>query len=848
MVTIFHISDLHIVTSARWNNLRDCVLQEARAIEGEKLLVVTGDFHNFWEGDYAKAEAFLKELITALGVEPDKDVFVVPGNHDVGSPAAMKPFFKDDSWEYRQESETEWLKNHNSADKNYKRHVAARLEAYTPYCDFVRRLGVYPNDAGLTPAGVHVRTWRGRLNLLHLNTTLVYDKRETPERLDILTATSRAIWSGMDESLPALALGHNSYYDLDAQQQTALKYPFREHRVCAYLCGDTHAEETDANRQHIRLDYGYTAEVDTIPNMVCVKGAADENDKFSDFGLYLHEWDEQAGYASLRLLRWTPEQGFKREDSGGYTVPHRSPDDRQRELERLREELKKKDGAPPPETPREERARGLWSAGKSDEALALLDSPNEKLNEQVQQAISEKLLAIDILKSKQPSPEVFRQIRACYEECVKLAKAHEVSVYVVYDYASFLDDQNDYTPAIDAARWLLDYYERKNEPEEQRAKLQNLMGILFYKSNSFPEAEEQYREALGKYSRLAEGKPTAYEPDIAETCNNLGSLLKDTNRMVEAEEQYCKALEIRRRLAKANPAAYELGVANTSNNLGELYRVCNQMDKAEPLLWKALEIRSRLAERNPTKYEPHVFDVCINLGNLFYTTNRMEKAEEFYCMSLEITLRLAEINPAAYEPYVAMICNNLGNLLRDTNQMDKAESFFQKALALYRKLAEVNSSAYEPCIARICNNLGELYRVWNREKEAETFFLEALSIRRRLAKENPSAYELYIGMICNNLGELYRAWNRENEAETYYHEALTIHRHLAEENHSAYDPNVATTCFNLGLLLLQDAKRKTEAKPLFEEAARLWDKYPHFAERAEHAHLMIILCDLGIVL
>ncbi len=215
MVTIFHISDLHIIRSAYWNNIRECILKEAEEIEGERLLVVTGDYHNFWEGDYAQAESFLRELIEKLNIEASQDVFVVPGNHDVGSSAGMKRFFDpDDDWEYHQENEVNWLQHHKSDEKNYTRHVTERLKVFKPYCEFVKQLGIYPDDVGLLPANVHVRCWRGKLNFLHLNTALIADgKTKTGQKLDILSATSREIWMDKDVSLPTLTLGHNRFCD-----------------------------------------------------------------------------------------------------------------------------------------------------------------------------------------------------------------------------------------------------------------------------------------------------------------------------------------------------------------------------------------------------------------------------------------------------------------------------------------------------------------------------------------------------------------------------------------------------------------------------------------------------------
>lgn len=314
MISILHLSDLHIVQSGQWNNLRSCILKEARSVRSksrkEKLLVLTGDFRNFWDSDYSKAEAFLAELFTAMDIDPATGVFVVPGNHDVGNDTLMEQCFPgDEDCMMRKEASILWLKSHENSEKGYKSFLRCRMESYRPFCQFLKNLGI-PNPDGA--AAPHVRPWpatgKPKLNLFHLNTTLVADgKQKDHQRVDLLAATDEHLWEGVDSTLPALALGHNSFFDLDKAHQTGLEAVFRRHNVCAYLCGDTHKEELDRNRQIIRLTSGYSDGV-TIPNIVGVKGAADVSDSYSDFGLYWHEWDEEAGVVKLRLLSWKPRE------------------------------------------------------------------------------------------------------------------------------------------------------------------------------------------------------------------------------------------------------------------------------------------------------------------------------------------------------------------------------------------------------------------------------------------------------------------------------------------------------------------------------------------------------------
>lgn len=310
MVSILHISDLHIIEGAEWNNMRAALLEEAGERthdlpDGEKLLVITGDFHNFSDSGYQKAAEFLQELFRAMAVNPAQDVFVVPGNHDVANSDAMNAFFgPGKEWKMRQKAAVSAIK---SGDKDY---MEWRLESFAPYCEFVRKIGIYPADSKTLPAEAHVRNWRGKLNILHLNTALAADGTAKDNQLaDADTATADGTWKPYFENeIPSLAIGHNSFFDLEKQnQQTELEALFYRKNVSAYLCGDQHRTETDRDKQMIRLKSGHKTTPE-IPNVVCMKGAPDQSDHYSEFGFYWHEWDEETDEVKLDARSWKRDE------------------------------------------------------------------------------------------------------------------------------------------------------------------------------------------------------------------------------------------------------------------------------------------------------------------------------------------------------------------------------------------------------------------------------------------------------------------------------------------------------------------------------------------------------------
>lgn len=310
MIHILHISDLHFVKNAAAYNTEEILLREAaRKVKdiplGKKLLIVTGDFHNFWDQDYEKAEDFLQKLVSKMGLDIRQDVFVIPGNHDVGNDTILKPFLepKDRFWKKHQKSCLTMLKN---GDKD---NIEERLQVFSSYSSFVRKLGIYTTSSSDDyPARSHIRCWRGKLNILHLNTALIADGTSKTEQMtDADMAASPETWKYyFDPTVPSLAIGHNAYFDLQKGQRKDLAAVFNLRNVSAYLCGDMHRTEKDPEHQMIRLQSGHRRGIE-IPNLVAPRSIADEKDDYSDVGFCWHYWDEETDNVTVEFRKWTRE-------------------------------------------------------------------------------------------------------------------------------------------------------------------------------------------------------------------------------------------------------------------------------------------------------------------------------------------------------------------------------------------------------------------------------------------------------------------------------------------------------------------------------------------------------------
>ena len=314
----------------------------------------------------------------------------------------------------------------------------------------------------------------------------------------------------------------------------------------------------------------------------------------------------------------------------------------------------------------------------------------EVAKNEIQGYVEEELLLIKTEKAQGLTKERVERILAGYQKVADLVEKHDLEKEALYDYASFLKNQNHHAYAISIAEKLRWYYADPSATVEKQAKadLNNLLGILYSDTQRYGEAEEAYGKALEIRTLLAARNPDAYEPDLATSYYNLGNLYSDIQRYGEAEEAYGKALEIRSRLTARNPEVYEPNLATSYNNLGNLYSNTQRYEEAERAYGKALEIRSRLAARNPDAYEPDLAMSYNNLGILYRRTQRYGEAEDAYSKALEIRTRLAERNPDAYESDLADTLWNLAALYEAQAHEEKLLEILRTAQPLYEKLAK----------------------------------------------------------------------------------------------------------------------------------------------------------------
>ncbi len=465
-------------------------------------------------------------------------------------------------------------------------------------------------------------------------------------------------------------------------------------------------------------------------------------------------------------------------------------------------------------SPRQAEAYRLLEMGDVDGACEIL--PLDELLEDIRRNrrfaqnatapletnVEELATRITALNMKGLNNDTVAEIRRIYEEIYDtFCDTRNIGWSKLHDYASFLEDQNDYTRAIKVAEKLNWYYsDPDNKVDEyDLGSLYNLLGMLYDLQNQFEEAEKYFLAAIGIRERLAKKNADAYEQDLAMSYNNAGVFYAKQNQPEKTEKYYLATIAIGERLVKKNADAYEPNLAAVYNNAGAFYYGQNKPDKAEKYILAAIEIQERLAKKNADAYEPDLADSYNNAGVFYKDQGQPDKAEKYYLDAMEICERLAKKNADAYEPDLARSYNNVGTFYAIHGQPEKAEKYYLAAIGIRERLAKKNADAYEQDLADSYNNAGVFYNDQGQPEKAEKYYLAAIEIRERLVKKNAEVYEPDLARSYNSAGVFYSDHGQSDKAEKYYLAAIEIHERLAKKNAEAYEPALATSYNNAGI-------------------------------------------------
>ena len=272
-----------------------------------------------------RRKALLAGLAERYHLNPNEDVFIVPGNHDVDPYRSLtEEIDAVKSEKGRKDAERKAKKAAKAASKSFEDFAIERLKhlrnapsdalnadgshlshRFSEYCEAVESIcgpATFLRDRDpFAYADTFCRKWKDKINLIHVNSALLScSNTYLAQILDICALNDLGHDDTFDRTLPTMVLAHHNYAELAFTQRKALKPILADLNVRAYLNGDCHQYSED----NILLDGGRAIPCFTAPSIYKAQG-----DDAASIGFYLYEMDTaspqwRVNVTSYRWIEW----------------------------------------------------------------------------------------------------------------------------------------------------------------------------------------------------------------------------------------------------------------------------------------------------------------------------------------------------------------------------------------------------------------------------------------------------------------------------------------------------------------------------------------------------------------
>lgn len=309
---------MHVFTQEAGNVAVMQAYQELAETIKPDFIVVTGDFRHLGRGtSFEHGIAQLEKLLSLFGVGK-QNVFLIPGNHDVGPVA--------DS-----DARKMWIEDiHENIGKDYQYYAKYKdklLESFSEYRNVVSQF--YKNiledyDPRIVKCGnIYHICWNNMLNIVCMNTALVSDGKEGHKEIfDADSLFGLIDSSAFQRSLPTILLGHHSPDDFYESQSVYLRTFLCRTNASAYLHGDVH-------KLNIHDAIGSILVPEKIPSIACGKSIPESRDDYSDVSFIRYEWENDMVtvhpymYGEFGGIFQFKESDIYNTENGKFTFPMR---------------------------------------------------------------------------------------------------------------------------------------------------------------------------------------------------------------------------------------------------------------------------------------------------------------------------------------------------------------------------------------------------------------------------------------------------------------------------------------------------------------------------------------------
>ncbi len=287
--------------------------------------------------------------------------------------------------------------------------------------------------------------------------------------------------------------------------------------------------------------------------------------------------------------------------------------------------------------------------------------------------------------------------------------------YILLHLLQFNADLHQYAEALKYGNQLLHLtYNFKKHNKKELAKLNKLIGTLYYENHQYEEAEIHLNKAL-QYA-----EETHFGEEIPLILHELGTAFRREGNFNSAIKVINEAI----RFSEKNFGKYYTQIATYQSNLASVYLEIKETKPAIELLEKAL-INTEI---NLIKEHPRVAVRQSNLALVYQEAGEYNKAR----ILLEKALNIARKNAAQNKLTIAIHQSNLAQAYRGLGNYKRARILLEDAV-------QKTGGKNHPALAYVYHNLAWVYRDTKKRTKARDMYHKAyLVLLETLGKEHPN--------------------------------------------------------------------------------------------------------------
>ena len=241
------------------------------------------------------------------------------------------------------------------------------------------------------------------------------------------------------------------------------------------------------------------------------------------------------------------------------------------------------------------------------------------------------------------------------------------------------------------------------------ALLQNNLANIYYDMGNLPEAEKNYRAALGTYRSIGN------ENGVAGALDNIANVVSDLGDRAEARKLSLQALKIYREVGD------QRGEADTLNNIGAQYVSEGNFAEAEKTYAQSLKILREKEDANGAAIALN------NIGEMLLDQGRLAESKEKYAESYKTFHDSGQKSKSGYPLF------GLAQVLYAQGDLAGAKQKYEEVLAIARATDDKHNAAYA------LFGQGQILALRDDLAGARKLQEEALGIRKEIGEPGTAA-------------------------------------------------------------------------------------------------------------